>query len=94
MGNVYLPARFAGLRIAFSSTPPSIANASQLAAAKRLRREIQVVARGWRNPRAAAASGYDTAVCAAPGCGGLYLHAEHRGNSNDGLYFSRDSPKR
>ena len=72
----------------------SLANASQLAAAKRLRREIQVVARGWRNPRAAAASGYDTARLRRAGdAAGLYLHAEHRGNSNDGLYLQPRQPE-
>lgn len=72
----------------------SLANASQRAAARRLRREIQAVSRGWRNPRAAAAAGYDTARLRRAGdAAGLYLHAEHRGNSNDSRYLRPRQPE-
>ena len=67
----------------------SLANASQLAAAKRLRREIQVIARGWRNARAAA-SGYDTVRLRRSGdAAGLYLHAEHRATATTALLQPR-----
>jgi hypothetical protein len=72
----------------------SLANGSQREAAKRLRREIRAISRGWRNPRAAAAAGYDTARLRRGGdAAGLYLHAEHRGNSNDGRYLQPRQPE-
>lgn len=72
----------------------SLASDSQRAAAKRLRSEIRAIARGWRNPRAAAAAGYDTArLRRSGGAGGLYLHAEHRGNSNDGRHLQPQQPE-
>ena len=72
----------------------SLASDAQRAAAKRLRSEIRAIARGWRNPRAAAAAGYDTARLRRAGdAAGLYLHAEHRGNSNDGLYLQPRQPE-
>jgi hypothetical protein len=72
----------------------SLASSRELAAAKRLRREIQLVARRWRNPRAAAAAGYATQRLRRSGdAAGLYLHAEHRRNSNDGLYLQPRRPE-
>jgi hypothetical protein len=72
----------------------SLANGAQLAAAKRLRREIQTAARGLRNPRAAAAAGFDTARLRRAGdAAGLYLHAEHRRNSNDDRYLQPRQPE-
>lgn len=72
----------------------SLASTRELAAAKRLRREIQLVARRLRNPRAAASAGYATQRLRRSGdAAGLYLHAEHRGNSNDGLYLQPRQPE-
>ena len=72
----------------------SLASSRELAAAKRLRREIQLVARRWRIPRAAASAGFATQRLRRLGdAAGLYLHAEHRGNSNDGLYLQPRQPE-
>src|SRR5690349_17265960 len=61
----------------------SLATPKQLAAAKRLRREIWAGSRAWRNPRDAAALGYAPARLGRPGnSAGLFLHAENRPLSN------------
>ena len=72
----------------------SLATHKQLAAAKRLRREIWAGSRAWRSPRDAAALGYAPARLAKPGnSAGLFLHAENRPLSNDEDFLNPNEPE-
>jgi len=72
----------------------SLATAAQLAAAKRLRKELWASAAEWRDPRDAAELGYAPARLRRPGnAAGLFLHAEHRAFSNDDNYLDPEEPE-
>jgi hypothetical protein len=72
----------------------SAASPAQRAAAKRLRRQMQAAARRWPNPRAASAAGFRIRRVLRNGDpAGLYLHAEHRGNSDDAVYLRPRRPE-
>jgi hypothetical protein len=72
----------------------SLATPKQLAAAKRLRREIWAGSRAWRSPRDAAALGYAPPRLGKPAnSAGLFLHAENRPLSDDEDFLNPNEPE-
>lgn len=72
----------------------SLATADQLAAAKRLRKQIRTASTPWQDARAAGAAGYAPARLRRPGNGaGLFLHAENRPFSNNAHYLDPEQPE-
>jgi hypothetical protein len=75
---------------------PSLATREQLAAAKRLRREIWTASRAghWRDTRAAAEAGYDPDRLRRPGnAAGLFLHVENPELHRDDRYLDPEKPE-
>jgi hypothetical protein len=72
----------------------SAATAAERAAARRLRARLRSAARRWPTPRAARAAGFRTRRVRPDGePAGLYLHAEHRRNSDDDVYLAPSRPE-
>jgi hypothetical protein len=73
----------------------SLATAAQRSAAVRLLAEMRSAARPWRDPRRAAAAGFDMHLARRrPGDTSVgYLHAEHRPYRNDGIYLDPQRPE-
>jgi hypothetical protein len=90
------PSRLRGLAHHLRQYPDiALATPAQGAAAERLLAKLRTAALRWRNPREAAAAGFDmhTARRAAGDKTPHYLHAENRRFARDGRYLDPQRPE-
>jgi hypothetical protein len=90
------PSRLRGLAHHLRQYPDiALATPAQGAAAERLLAKLRTAALRWRNPREAAAAGFDmhTARRAAGDKTPHYLHAENRRFARDGRYLDSQRPE-
>jgi hypothetical protein len=95
-GEAKLPARTVrGLAHHLYQYPAlSLATTSQNGSARRLVAAIRHATRIWRDPRRAAAAGFDTRHARRPKSGSIgFLHAEHRRYSHDRRYLDARRPE-